>query len=153
MADDYIPKLTNAVFEEYKRREAGLVRSCEAGEFSEGLLNIQRGWLEERFKKQYAPEDKRIFPNTTRLREFLLRFMSFGEAQEFIQHEMEHADMAGLLGYEVGYGVYLMRDEQGGTGFRPFCSFKGEITPEHWRLINQASYDLSDTDRLAGSGS
>ncbi|HLC57235.1 MAG TPA: hypothetical protein VJH95_01545 [Candidatus Nanoarchaeia archaeon] len=153
MADDYIPRLTNAVFEEYKNREAELVRKCEAGEFSEGMLKIQREWLEEWFKKQYAPEDKRVFPNTTRLREFLVQRMSFGEAQEFIQHEMEHADMAGLLGYETGYGVYLMRDEQGGTGFRPFCSFKGEITPEHWRLINQASYDLSDTDRLAGSGS
>ena len=153
MADDYIPKLTNADFEEYKNREAELVRKCEAGEFSEGMLKIQREWLEEWFKKQYAPGDKRVFPSTSRLREFLLRFMSFDDAQRVIQHEMEHAEMADALGYEVGYGVYLMKDERGGTGFRPFCSFRGEITPEHWRLINQASYDLSDTDRLAGSGS
>ena len=150
MAFDYEPRLTKAVFEEYKRKEADLVKRCQSGEFSDGILNIQLQWLSEWLHEKMAPGDRRIFTNTIGLRAFLVPLLGFDQTNFVIGHEMAHAEMAEALGYEVSYGVYVMKDEQCGIGFRPFCSFKGNITPEDWKFIHQAPSELSDYDRLAG---
>jgi len=147
MVFDYTPILLEEDYDKFMEQRKNLLVRRKKGELTSQDYNTEVLKLGEWLSERMRPEDRRAFRNVNGLRAILLQIMPFSKAQEHIHHELEHGEIAKDLGYDVEYGVWLMRGQASRLILSCFCHVLGEVSPEHSELILGMPAQLSEYDK------
>ncbi len=130
----------------YSREQKALKLREQLGELTSNEFDIELRFLHERYRDRVNFKDDCYTFNSIKDLTYFLHSLGAGNLFENMVHEVEHAAEIVSLGYEINYGTWLLRGNDGSINYAPFVSVPGILPSGHYNAIRLAPHNPSSID-------